>query len=145
MATPSHDEQIKALDLESKKLALEMQQLEYIDLKNRVQKIKDQAQRQAVTHQTVEDALADKDRQTKNRQEACTHRKGGKGYEGLCGNGQDSMYAIARHRMANGEIIVLCLRCQKVWDRKDAEYNQALRFPTDNEMSESCQFSITKH
>jgi hypothetical protein len=139
MATEkTHAQQLQEIELE-------MKQLELIDLRNRVQVIKDKAAKAAVTHQTVEDALADFRRSRDAKQEACSHRKGGKGYEGLCGNGQDSMYAIARHQMPNGEVKVICLRCQKIWGRTDSDYNAAMRFPTDNEMSASCLFSITKN
>lgn len=137
--------QEKSISEKLAEIRLEKEQLELISLRSQVAAIQAKIQAQKVSHDTVEAALADKDRQTKNRQDACSHRKGGKGYEGLCGNGQDSMFAIARHRMMNGEIITLCLRCQKIWRKGQTEYNESLRFPTDNEMSESCQFSFSSN
>lgn len=92
----------------------------------------------------------------------CAHKKGGKGLE-MLHRGNDHNYAVVKHQLPHGPIIVVCQRCPKVWappdpaliargasteDRKEyarlsAEYRTALDFPTDNEMSGSQLFLIT--
>lgn len=88
-------------------------------------------------------------------QRTCNHRKGGDGARGVvAGQGQDTQYAILRHRMANGDIWVRCLRCAKTWkppvksEHKSTEsynaafvlYKEALDFPTRSIMSTGQQF-----
>ena len=49
-------------------------------------------------------------------QKRCNHRKGGNGLPGLlAGQGHDSQYAILKHKFANGDWWIRCLRCGKTW------------------------------
>jgi len=75
--------------------------------------------------------------------------------------GDDSKYAVIKHQLPHGPIIVICQRCYKLWHKPDAlpknyskvereqyvaaldEYNKALNFPTDNEMSGNQMFMVT--
>jgi hypothetical protein len=97
----------------------------------------------------------------KATQADCWHKKGGKGTQGL-NRGDDPKFAVIKHMLSHGPIIVVCQRCGCVWrkperlpkgytaeERKQymldlAEYNKALNFPTDNEMSGSQIFVITE-
>ena len=76
----------------------------------------------------------------RQKQEACTHRKGGKNLEGLT-YGNDQNYSIIRHTYPNNETWVLCQRCGKEWKPGEEVYLEAIRFPTDNEPSGSVTFS----
>ncbi len=93
---------------------------------------------------------------------ACWHKKGGKGVENLS-QGTDHFYAVVKHQLSHGPIIVICQRCPKVWEppppelnrrgataEQKAEYKRlyqeyiwAVNLPTDNVMSGTKLFEIT--
>lgn len=102
-----------------------------------------------------------RDRQNQERiQNACQHRKGGKGTSQMYA-GNDANFAIIVHTLSHGPTIVVCMRCGKLWEppqpltrkataeeraqyRLDyTEYNRALNFPTDNEPSGTTLFAFT--
>jgi hypothetical protein len=134
----STQEQLDELRLEREKLELE-------DLRDRVGRLRAEQQKKSTSHAQVEAALADYQRNQKLRQDKCSHRKGGRGYEGIVNGGQDSMYSIIKHRMPFGDIAVLCTRCQKIWRKGETEHKMAVSLPTDNEMSESSQFALVQN
>jgi hypothetical protein len=98
---------------------------------------------------------------TKARQDACWHKKGGKGVEMLL-RGNDHNYAVVKHQLSHGPIIIVCQRCIKIVEPPDpalnaktataqqkAEYKRLydeyvvwLNLPTDNEMSGTQLFVI---
>lgn len=96
----------------------------------------------------------------KRIQDACQHRKGGKGTAQMY-SGNDANYAIVVHTLSHGPTIVVCIRCGKIWEpppplSKKAtteqraqykvdlvEYRRALNFPTDNEPSGTTLFAFT--
>jgi len=108
-------------------------------------------------------AIADKDNAQKQAQERCTHRKGGNGLDGVVsGQGDDAQFSVIKHRMLWGDVWVHCTRCGRDWKpplKRDhtangkfnetsyqiayKEYQQALAFPTRNQMSSSGQFQFT--
>lgn len=112
----------------------------------------------------IESALAADLVRTEQTISRCVHRKGGKGVESMY-RGNDSNYAVIKHQLPTGPIIVICQRCPKVWSAPDPaliskgataeqrrqyarelkEYTEALNFPTDNEMSGSQLFVVTNH
>jgi hypothetical protein len=101
-------------------------------------------------------------RRQADSQAGCWHKKGGKGVENLS-RGTDNYYAVVKHQLAHGPIIVICQRCWKVWEppppelnkrgasaedkaeykRLYYEYVKAVEFPTDNLMSGTQLFQIT--
>ena len=98
----------------------------------------------------------------KAQAEACWHKKGGKGVENLS-HGTDNYYAVVKHQLCHGPIIVICQRCPKVWEPPPVELNKrnataaqkaeykrlyeeyvwAVNLPTDNTMSGTQLFQIT--
>jgi hypothetical protein len=98
---------------------------------------------------------------TKARQDACWHKKGGKGVEMLL-RGNDHNFAVIKHQLCHGPIIIVCQRCGKVVEPPDpalnartattaqkAEYKRLydeylvwLNLPTDNIMSGTQLFVI---
>jgi hypothetical protein len=98
---------------------------------------------------------------TKARQDACWHKKGGKGVEMLL-RGNDHNFAVVKHQLCHGPIIIICQRCSKVVEPPDPalnaknataaqkteykrlydEYLVWLNLPTDNEMSGTQLFVI---
>lgn len=124
---------------------LEKEQLELIMLRDQVAAIKAKVDKQRVSHAQVESSIADFAHQQKMRQDGCSHRKGGMDYDGLVRGGNDPMYCVIKHQMPDNEIIVLCTRCQRLWRKKDKDYQEGIRLNTDNTLSGSCQFSFTPY
>ncbi len=104
-------------------------------------------------------AEAERDREKHSR---CWHKKGGNGIENLY-QGNDNNYAVVKHILPTGDMIVVCQRCGCLWTKPDpalvakgspiedrklyaqqmAEYQKAIAFPTDNTTSGSRIFLIT--
>lgn len=137
----------------------ELEQLELEEKKLRVEHlrvtVKEQQEKQHAAKKTAEQQEAmikETQRNEKLRQEQCNHRKGGKGLEGLSGNGSDTNFCVIKHQYPDGRVGVMCTRCQAQWwpgDTKESHhtgfsYQDAYRWPTDNEMSGSVTFTITK-
>jgi hypothetical protein len=96
-------------------------------------------------------------------QDNCWHKKGGKGVEMLA-HGNDHNYAIVKHQLCHGPIIIICQRCSKVVEPPDPalnarkatpeqkaeykrlyeEYQLWLNLPTDNEMSGTQLFVVNR-
>lgn len=86
-------------------------------------------------------------------QDNCSHRKGGSNIDGFYTGGAD-MYAVVKHTYPVPYIpgfetctgtTVHCQRCHKEWTRASDEYEEALRFPTNNQSSGTALFSVTLH
>jgi hypothetical protein len=104
-----------------------------------------------------------RDRQ-KAIQDNCWHKKGGKGVAMLA-HGNDHNYAVVKHQLCHGPIIIICQRCCKVVEPPDPalnsrkatpeqkaeykrlyeEYQVWLNLPTDNEMSGTQLFVLTQN
>lgn len=130
---PTVKEQLDAVQLEIEQLNLEK-------LRHDVATLRAVKEKAVFNHAQVETDLADARNRQKSRQDFCNHRKGGMGMDGLNGRGIDHNYAVARHRLPLGEVLILCMRCQKEWKPGTPGYEKALDFPTDNTMTESSQF-----
>lgn len=130
---PTVKEQLDAVQLEIDQLNLEK-------LRHDVANLRATKEKAAFNHEQVESDLADARNRAASRQTHCNHRKGGQGMNGLNGQGNDPQYAIAKHRLPFGDVLVLCMRCQKEWKVGTPGYKEALDFPTDNSMTESSQF-----
>lgn len=128
-------EELDALRLEKEKLELE-------DLRNKVEAVRKQKEASRLAAEQQENSIKESMRLEKQRQAICNHRKGGMGLEGMV-SGNDTNYAVIKHQLPNGEHIVLCTRCCKLWSKKDADFNVALSFPTDNQASGSTLFANT--
>lgn len=137
------------IDLEIKRIELEMKQFQFEDMKEASAKKK--AEREAY-HEQCRRRIADlkageESRIARCRQ--CTHRKGGKDVDAIMnGQGNEANYCVIKHQHENGEIHIYCTRCPMHWEPKMKtiagipSYAEALRFPTDNVMSGACQFRI---
>jgi len=74
----------------------------------------------------------------------CTHRKGGRQYfesghlQTATGNDRD--YSVIKHRFPWGDTWVICTRCNKKWKPGMSDYEEALKFPTNNSSSASITF-----
>jgi hypothetical protein len=54
---------------------------------------------------------------------ACWHKKGGKGVE-MLSRGNDHNYAVVKHQLCHGPIIVICQRCGHIEEPPDPRLNR---------------------
>jgi hypothetical protein len=139
----------------------ELQDLQLEEAREQAQDRRNRRTERAGRALAVEASLkADRGRQ-RDIQSRCAHRKGGKGVSMLY-QGNDSNYAVIKHTLSHGPVIVVCQRCTKVWEppprelmrkaataEERAEYKQlagayqwALNLPTDNEPSGTVLFAF---
>lgn len=150
----SMEEELKALELESARLAVLEKKANLEDLNERLaerQLKRDTIKQTSLTNGATLRALAESDVKVQKR---CNHRKGGNGASGVVSGQGDSLdYALMKHTMLNGDEWIRCLRCGKTWKPpvKDhfgtieeyikalTEYEQAKLLPTKNTGSGACQ------
>ncbi len=146
------------IELESAKLKLELDKANLVDMKERLaeRELKREAVRQnahtkgAVLNKKAEDEA--------KHQAHCNHKKGGNGAAGIIGGqGDDSQYAVLKHKFANGDTWVRCLRCGKTWkppvrslykteaefERAKDTYTAAFNFQTRNSSSSGVIFGYS--
>jgi hypothetical protein len=149
--------------LDKKSITDELEALQLEETRERVEEMRNN---RAARHLRAERRNVDL-LDARARQEAiqanCWHKKGGKGVQQLA-HGNDHNYAVIKHTLSHGPMIVLCQRCSKVWEPPDTalnarkasvedkalyrklyeEYQWAVNLPTDNEPSGTQLFVITK-
>jgi hypothetical protein len=143
-------------------VAAELEALQLEELRDRVETIRNHRESKRRRIAARDGDLKAAMRRQEAAQAACWHKKGGKGVE-MLSRGTDNYYAVVKHQLCHGPIIVVCQRCGKVWEppplalnRKGAsienkaeykrlyvEYVKAIEFPTDNLMSGTQLFQIT--
>lgn len=171
---------VEDMDAEIKRAELELKRLEILEKTANLQDLKERLDERQMTRDTKTqrsrnngETLKQNDARLKSIQRNCNHKKGGNGAEGLInGQGDDSQYAVFKHRFHNSDIWVRCLRCGETWkppvemsfyfdevgnqvskqdgkfnkekfDQAVVEYKEALLFQTKNTMSTSYQFEFT--
>jgi hypothetical protein len=144
--------------------AQELEQLQLEETRYKIRDLRNAEDTRRTRARAVESSLRSDGERTAIMQAQCVHRKGGKGVE-MIYRGNDSNYAVIKHQLPHGPIIVICQRCIKLWTPPDPvlnakgatvemrrlyakqlkEYHEALNYPTDNEMSGSQLFVITRN
>jgi hypothetical protein len=127
------EEEIKQIELQEKRLSLELKKAELeaklLEKQEREYHIKDLrarlADRDIAEKQVQEDreqqgrTFAQQDATDAYRYKVCTHKKGGivtpRDMRVLTTGGNNAQYAIMKHQMINGDIWIRCLRCGKTW------------------------------
>jgi hypothetical protein len=147
--------ELLALELEEKKLAIQFQKANLVDMEERLaeRELKRANIRQEAF--TKGDTLKSLALNKNAQQKRCNHKKGGNGANGVVGGKGDSPdYALLTHTFAHGDVWVKCLRCHKTWkppveseyssqqsfDLAMQAYKLALEFPTKNTPSGGVQF-----
>lgn len=149
------DAEMSRLKLEAARLELQEKELNLKDIKERLFEREaaraNLGQRSKINGATLKQLA----RNRMLNQNRCNHKKGGNGAQGVvAGQGDDPQYAVLKHKMANGDTWVRCLRCGKWWtppieaDFETAEgyigalkeYKEAVDFTTRNVMSTSIPF-----
>jgi hypothetical protein len=149
-------------EYDKKSVTAQLEQLQLEETQERVDKSRADRESRRRRHQQLHASIIRNEAIKRAQQEACWHRKGGKGVQQLS-NGNDTNFAVVKHQLCHGPIIVICQRCHKVWEPPvkpakgaDAEvraqykidlveYNRALNFPTDNEQSGTQLFVVTEN
>ena len=149
-------------EIELQRAELELRRLELLERKANLQDVQERLEERELKRTNRRQVFLGRgqnliqDRAKKDGlQKGCNHRKGGDGARGVVGGeGTDPQYAVIKHRMANGDVWVRCLRCGKTWKppvksmhKTEASYNAAMEryevaaaFPTRNHTSSSQQF-----
>lgn len=169
-AEATHREEMRKLELESKRLEILEKSANIEDISERL--AERQLKREAIRQKAYTNGATIRD--TANRQimveRRCNHRKGGDGAAGIqLGQGVSPHYAVIKHSMMNGDLWIRCQRCGKTWkppikadympngiyaenpDRDGnigiegyvkalTDYETAKGFPTNNSPSSSQQF-----
>jgi hypothetical protein len=134
--------ELAALELEEKRLDLEIKREQVAKIKAKRAALLEEAQAKL---QAVRSFLAQREANWAN----CNHRKGGIGAAAVVnGQGTDSMYTVAKHKKPNGRWMVLCNRCGKEWhqgypllgEEETPGFREAIQYPTDNSPSGSSTF-----
>ena len=147
--------------LDPKKINDELEQLQLEETRERVAQIRRlRAMRQNRMH-TRQLAIEKNNAIQRAAEGNCAHRKGGKGKE-MWFAGNDSNFAVVKHILSHGPTIVICQRCNKLWEpppialrtgtpeerreykRLYVEYQAAVNLPTDNETSGARLFEFTQ-
>jgi hypothetical protein len=147
--------------LDARKINEEMEQLQLEETRERVAKMRRDKTMQLRRVMDKQMALKRNALIDAQAQAVCVHKKGGKGKENWF-NGNDSDYAVVKHILSHGPMIVVCQRCGKLWEppplalrtgtteerreykRLFIEYKAAMDFPTDNETSGARLFEFTQ-
>ena len=139
---------------ERSKLTEELEQLQIEEVKERLADSAQKRNQRINRGRMVQASLEDTARRQKYLQSRCAHRKGGKGVAMLY-QGNDANFAVVKHILSHGPLIVICQRCSKLWEPPDKkmnsrkatpeqrqeykklweEYQWAVNLPTDNETS----------
>lgn len=134
--------QLKALEDEEAALDLELK-------REKVRRIREERQSKLDETHERQKSIRDMIDQRKRLQANCNHRKGGRGAGAvLNGQGMDTNFAVVRHMLPSGALLILCQRCgQEEYSRdpltgKPAtdQYERFANFPTDNQTSGSSLF-----
>jgi hypothetical protein len=150
------------MPLDRKQITEELEQLQLEETRERVEEMR--RVRAAKTHRAARrnQDILDGRAQQQAIQANCRHKKGGKGIS-MLSHGNDANYAVVKHTLCHGPLIVLCQRCSKVWEPPDPalnakgatkedkalyrklydEYQAAVNFPTDNEASGTQMFVVS--
>lgn len=152
MTAEQINEQHNEVDLEMKRLNLELMQEQVQAMHQKKETRRQQLQKQ-------QEDLEANDRIKAAREANCKHKKGGRNKEGL-DRGNSSDYAVIQNTYPWGAVQVMCQRCGATWDNPPIElkatdpekyfeqlrkYRIALDWPTDNEPSGTQIFLITRN
>jgi hypothetical protein len=151
------------MPIDKKTVTDELEQLQLEETRERVDEMRRVRAAKLHRAQRRTQDLLDARAMQEASQANCWHKKGGKGVE-MLPHGNDANYAVVKHTLCHGPLIIICQRCSKVWEPPDIalnsrkasaedkalyrklyeEYQWAVNLPTDNEPSGTQLFVITK-
>jgi hypothetical protein len=147
--------------LDKAKITEELERLQLEETQERVHQIRTRREGLARRIASRQNDLTQANRRRKAKEVDCWHKKGGKGVENLA-RGTDHNYAVIKHQLSHGPIIVICQRCghvaepppvelnaRKATPEQKAEYKRLyeeymwwVNLPTDNVMSGTQIFMV---
>jgi hypothetical protein len=148
-------------DLDKSKITHELEQLQLEELRDRVQQSRNRRAGQQRRRESIRAGIRRQNETQAAKKANCWHKKGGKGVEQLA-RGNDSNYAVVKHILPTGELIIVCQRCEGEWHPPDTrlnrrtatkeekaeyrrlweEYMWAVNLPTDNTTSGTQLFVV---
>jgi hypothetical protein len=149
------------MPLDKASITAQLEQLQLEETQERVYEMRRNKEARIQRAASRERDIARDNAMRKASQDACWHKKGGKGVEMLL-RGNDHNFAVVKHQLCHGPIIIICQRCFKLVEppnpalnaktataQQKAEYKRLydeyvlwLNLPTDNEMSGTQLFVI---
>ena len=110
--------------IDKKSVTEELEQLQLEETRERVIVMRQNARCKGRARGTrnVDRDIMENMSQQRAIQASCWHKKGGKGRENLL-HGNDANYAVIKHTLSHGPMIVVCQRCSKVWEPPDTRLN----------------------
>ena len=149
-------------DLSKKSVTEQLEQLQLEETQERIEKSRADKKARENRNRSMQASIERSAAIRRAIQDGCWHKKGGKGVSMLY-RGNDANYAVIKHQLGHGPIIIVCQRCSKIWEAPDKpakgasaeekekykadliEYTRALNLPTDNEQSGTQLFVVTKN
>lgn len=112
-----------APELDRKKITEELEILQLEETRDRVNLSR--ARREGLRRRLAarQSDIANANARQKAAEAACWHKKGGKGVE-MLSRGNDHNYAVVKHQLCHGPIIVICQRCGHVEEPPDTRLNR---------------------
>lgn len=149
--------------LDKAKITEQLEQLQLEETQERVEQMRHRKNSILRRRASREGDLRNAREMQRIREEDCWHKKGGKGVE-MLSRGNDHNYAVVKHQLCHGPIIIICQRCWHVEEPPDpalnakkatteqkAEYKRLyekylwwLNLPTDNVMSGTQLFVVSQ-
>jgi hypothetical protein len=142
---------------DKRKVSEELESLELEERRFRVRELRSQQAQRRMHAATTEQTLSNEREQKRRTVAGCSHRKGGKGSE-MWFRGNDANFAVVKHILSHGPMIVVCQRCGNEWmmpeplkrgatlEERQAyvqavkEFQWAVNLPTDNTTSGTALF-----
>jgi hypothetical protein len=148
-------------ELDKSKISNELEQLQLEEMRDRIQQSRNRRESQRRRREAIREGLRRQNAAQDAKTADCWHKKGGKGVESLA-RGNDHNYAVVKHILPTGEMVVICQRCKGEWhppntnlNRRNAtkeqkaeykrlweEYMWAVNLPTDNTTSGTQLFVV---
>jgi hypothetical protein len=149
--------------LDKAKITGDLEQLQLEEMQERVSQMRSRKESHRRRIASRERDITSAQERQRLKEASCWHKKGGKGVENLF-HGTDHYYAVVKHQLSHGPIIVICQRCHHVAEPPDQrlnaksataaekaeykrlydEYRWWLDLPTDNTMSGTQLFIVNE-
>jgi hypothetical protein len=112
-----------APELDRKKITEELEILQLEETRERVHVMRSRSESNRRRRLARQTDITNANLRQKAREADCWHKKGGKGVDNLA-HGNDSNYAVVKHQLCHGPVIVICQRCGHVEEPPDPYLNR---------------------
>jgi hypothetical protein len=112
-----------ASELDRKQVSQELEELQLEETRERVHQMRQRREGNHRRLQARQTDIMNANARQKAAEEACWHKKGGKGVENLS-RGNDHNFAVVKHQLGHGPVIIVCQRCGHVEEPPDPRLNR---------------------